>query len=181
MKIALSCDHRGTGVYKNLIDRLNAAGHSLVAVPICDGHSCDYPDMAYGVGKAIADGRAERGILICGSGVGMCIAVNKLPGVRGALVHDDITAEVSRRHNDANVICLSADLLGQKLIEQIVEIFLATKFEGGRHARRIAKIAAIEAGDDPGEIIEIPDLPASDDPGGDTVIFSPPRVGGGPN
>ncbi len=173
MKIALSCDHRGTGVYKNLIDRLNAAGHSLIDVPICDGHSCDYPDMAYGVGKAIADGRADRGVLVCGSGIGMCIAVNKLPGVRGALVHDDITAEVSRRHNDANVICLSADLLGQRLIEQIVDIFLATEFEGGRHSRRVAKITAIEAGDDPCEIVDVPDDPASADPGGDTIIFTP--------
>ncbi|RMD62319.1 MAG: RpiB/LacA/LacB family sugar-phosphate isomerase, partial [Planctomycetota bacterium] len=92
---------------------------------------------------------ADRGVLICGSGIGMCIAANKVKGVRAALVSDELSAEMSRRHNDANVLCLAADLLGDRLIERIVEIWLATPFEGGRHARRVAKIAAIERGEDP--------------------------------
>ena len=86
----------------------------------------------------------DRGILVCGTGVGMCIAANKIPGVRAAPCHDDITAEVSRRHNDLNVLCLSGDLLGEKLADRLVEIWLKTPFEGGRHARRNQKIAALE-------------------------------------
>lgn len=149
MKIALSTDHRGTHLYEALTDLIRRLGHESVEVPTCTGGACDYPDMAWVVGKAVNEGRADRGILVCGSGIGMCIAANKMPGIRAALVHDDITAEVSRRHNDANVLCLSADMLGQRLIEKIIEVWLATAFEGGRHARRNAKIAAIESGLDP--------------------------------
>jgi ribose 5-phosphate isomerase B len=149
MKIALSTDHRGIHLYEALTDLVRRQGHDLVDVPTCTGGACDYPDMAWTVGRSVAEGKAERGILICGSGIGMSIAANKVPGVRAALVHDDISAEVSRRHNDANVLCLSADMLGQRLIEKIIQIWLATEFEGGRHARRNAKIAAIEAGMDP--------------------------------
>ena len=101
------------------------------------------------LGHAIASGQADRGILLCGSGIGMSIAANKVKGVRAALVHDELTAEMSRSHNDANVVCMSADLLGQKLIEKIVEIWLTTPFQGGRHERRVKKIHAIENGVDP--------------------------------
>ena len=89
-------------------------------------------------------GEADRGILICGTGLGMCIAANKFHGVRAAPCHDDLTAEMSRRHNDSNVLCLSADLLGERLIGRMIELWLATPFEGGRHARRVEKIAALE-------------------------------------
>ena len=92
------------------------------------------------------------GILVCGSGIGMCIAANKVKGVRAALVHDELTAEMSRGHNDANVLCLSADLLGQRLIEKIAEVWLGTAFQGGRHERRVRKIAAIENGQDPAKV-----------------------------
>jgi ribose 5-phosphate isomerase B len=92
----------------------------------------------------VAEGSVDRGILICGTGIGMSIAANKVHGVRAAPCHDDITAELSRRHNDANVICLSADLLGERLIDRMIEIWLATQFEGGRHARRVEKIKNIE-------------------------------------
>lgn len=128
---------------------LRGMGHELVKVPTCNGDPCDYPDMAWGVAKAVSEHDAERGILVCGSGIGMAITANKLPGIRAALVHDDITAEVSRRHNDSNVLCLSADMLGVKLIEKIIQIWLNTDFEGGRHARRVRKITAIEQGQDP--------------------------------
>lgn len=154
MRIALSCDHRGATLYGPVSEKLTRLGYELVRVATCDGASCDYPDMAFAVGHAVTEGKADMGILICGSGIGMSIAANKVPGVRAALVHDDLTAEVSRRHNDANVLCLSADLLGQRLIEKIIEIWLGTKFEGGRHQRRVNKIKAIEAGMDPATVTE---------------------------
>jgi len=149
VKVALSCDHRGNGVCEAMVDHLHRQGYEMVDVPRCEQGNCDYPDMAWGVARAVTEGRAERGILICGSGIGMSIAANKVDGIRAALVHDDISAEMSRRHNDANVLCLSADLLGQKLIEKILHIWLTTEFEGGRHARRVRKISVIESGADP--------------------------------
>ncbi len=149
VKIALSADHRGVLVSSHLSALLREWGHELVDVKVCANDSCDYPDMAYGVAKAVAEGRADRGVLLCGTGIGMSIAANKIPGIRAALVHDEITAAISRRHNDANVLCMSADQLGERLIEQITRIFLQTEFEGGRHTRRVSKITAIERGDDP--------------------------------
>ena len=106
--------------------------------------SCDYPDYAFLVGKAVSEQRVDRGILICGTGIGMCISANKIQGVRAALCHDSITAEMSRRHNNANILCLSADLLGDELIERMTRIWLETSFEGGRHIRRLEKIARLE-------------------------------------
>ena len=152
MKIALSCDHRGSHLYDSLSECIRRAGHSLVDVPTCATPQSDYPDLAWYAGKAVQSGLADRGILVCGSGIGMSIAANKIHGIRAALVHDDITAEVSRRHNDANILCLSADMLGQRLIEKIIEIWLKTEFEGGRHARRNAKIVAIENDQDPATV-----------------------------
>ncbi len=107
--------------------------------------SADYPDFAFRVAQAVSEGRAERGILVCGTGIGMCIAANKVKGVRAAPCHDSVTVEMSRRHNDANVLCLSADLLGEELIGRIVRLWLETEFEGGRHARRVQKITQYEA------------------------------------
>src|SRR5262249_21988969 len=104
----------------------------------------DYPDFAFRVAHAVSDGAADRGILVCGTGIGMCIAANKVAGVRAAPCHDSITAEMSRRHNNANVLCLSADLLGEELIERMVKIWLETEFENGRHARRVEKIQRYE-------------------------------------
>lgn len=156
MRIALSCDHRGLAAYDSVKQLVESEGHELVDVPVCQQDNCDYPDMAWGVARAVVEGRAERGLLLCGSGIGMSIAANKVDGVRAALVHDDITAEMSRRHNDANVLCLSSDMLGMKLIEKICQIWLRTEFEGGRHGRRVAKIAAIEAGRDPSTVEEEP-------------------------
>lgn len=152
MKLALSADHRGVPSTKLLADRLRSQGHTVELVGKLNGEMCDYPDPAYLVGKSIMDGTVERGILICGSGIGMSIAANKVKGVRAALVHDELTAEMSRSHNDANVLCLSADLLGQKLIEKIVDVWVQTPFQGGRHERRVKKISEIEAGRNPTDV-----------------------------
>lgn len=149
MKLALSADHRGVSATKQLSDRLRSNGHDVLLVGNLSGETCDYPEPAYLVAKAVADKQVEFGILVCGSGIGMCIAANKVPTVRAALVHDELTAEVARSHNDANVVCLSADMLGQRLIEKIVDVFLTTPFQGGRHERRVKKITAIERGEDP--------------------------------
>jgi ribose 5-phosphate isomerase B len=134
---------------RQLADRLRSQNHEVVLVGNLSGETCDYPDAAYAVGEMVRTGEVERGILLCGSGIGMCIAANKIHGVRAALVHDELTAEMARSHNDANVICLSADLLGQRLIEKIVDIWLCTQFLAGRHERRVKKIAAIEEGRKP--------------------------------
>jgi ribose 5-phosphate isomerase B len=150
LKLAVGADHRGASSARALVERLKAAGHQVEIVGPLSGDTSDYPIPAYRVGHAVAKGTSQRGILICGTGIGMCIAANKIPGVRAAVVSDEMTAEISRTHNDANILCLSADLLGQRLIEKIAEIFLKTEFHGGRHARRLEEIAAIEAGKDPG-------------------------------
>jgi ribose 5-phosphate isomerase B len=123
---------------------LRQLGHDVSDLGPDGNDSVDYPDYAYQVAKAVSDGRVERGILICGTGIGMCIAANKVKGVRAAPCHDSITVEMSRRHNDSNVLCLSADLLGDELIGRIVRLWLETEFEAGRHARRVDKIKRIE-------------------------------------
>lgn len=154
MKIALGADHRGQASLRQLQEKLAREGHQAEIVGDCAGAPCDYPERAWQVGKAVAEGRADVGILICGTGIGMSIAANKVRGVRAAVVHDEITAQLSRSHNNANVLCLSADLLGQRLIEKIAEVWIATTFEGGRHARRVRKIAAMEEGKDPASVTE---------------------------
>lgn len=154
MNIALGSDHRGVECAIQLAEQLRREGHQTELFVPPHGESCDYPVPAFQVGSAIAQGRAERGVLICGTGIGMSIAANKVHGVRAAVVHDELTAQLSRSHNDANVICLSGDLLGQRLIEKVVGVFLKSEFEGGRHARRVGKIAAIEAGEDPAACLD---------------------------
>jgi ribose 5-phosphate isomerase B len=147
--IGLGADHRGAHSARQLADRLASLGYQVRLYSSLTGDTCDYPLPAYNLGRALARGEVARGVLLCGTGIGMCIAANKVPGVRAALAHDELTAEISRTHNDANVLCLSADLLGQRLIEKIVETWLATPFQGGRHARRLEEIALIEQGRDP--------------------------------
>ena len=146
MKIAIGSDHRGYEAKTRLVALLRQLGHEVLDVGPGGKESVDYPDFAFQVAQAVSGKQAERGILLCGTGIGMCIAANKVKGVRAAPCHDRITAEMSRRHNDANVLCLSADLLGEELIERMVRIWLETEFEGGRHARRIEKIARFEGG-----------------------------------
>ncbi|MCC6950144.1 MAG: ribose 5-phosphate isomerase B [Phycisphaerales bacterium] len=152
MKIALSADHRGHAAIRALADKLNREGHQAQILGDCQGAPCDYPERAWDVGKAVSEGRADLGILVCGTGIGMSIAANKIRGVRAAVVHDEMTAQLSRSHNNANVLCLSADLLGQRLIEKIAEVWIGTPFEGGRHTRRLHKIGAMELGQNPAEI-----------------------------
>lgn len=150
MKIAIGADHRGAEAAAKIAERLKKLGHEVVALNMPPpGEACDYPEPAYIVGQLVAKHEAETAVLICGTGVGMCMAVNKIPGIRAANVHDEITAEISRSSNDANVICLSADLLGLRLMEQVIDQWLKTPFAGGRHERRLAKIRAIEEGRDP--------------------------------
>ncbi|MBI3463858.1 MAG: ribose 5-phosphate isomerase B [Planctomycetes bacterium] len=144
MRIAIGSDHRGFIIKRKIAQLVVRLGHTVEEHGATSEEPVDYPDSAFEVGKAVASGRMDRGILIDGTGIGMSIAANKVHGVRAAPCHDDITAELSRRHNDANVMCLSADLLGERLIDRMVEIWLATAFEGGRHARRVEKIKAFE-------------------------------------
>jgi ribose 5-phosphate isomerase B len=144
MKIAVASDHRGFAVKGKVLARLAELGHEGIDFGPENSQSVDYPDFAAKVAAAVSSKQVERGILICGTGMGMCIVANKFPGIRAAPCHDDLTAEMSRLHNDANVLCLSADLLGDRLVNRMVEIWLKTEFEGGRHARRLEKIALYE-------------------------------------
>jgi len=144
MRIAVGSDHRGFEVKKRILLLLTQLGHETQDMGTGGQDGVDYPDFAFMVAQAVGDKRVDRGILICGTGIGMCIAANKVPGVRAAPCHDSITAEMSRRHNNANILCLSADLLGEELIDRMVRIWLQTEFEGGRHARRVDKIANFE-------------------------------------
>ena len=145
MRIAVGSDHRGLELRAKLVGFLRELGQEVVDLGTHDQQPVDYPDIAAQVAYKVARKEVDRGILVCGTGVGMCIAANKVPGVRAAPCHDDITAEISRRHNDLNVLCLSGDLLGEKLADRLVEIWLNTPFEGGRHARRNQKIVALES------------------------------------
>jgi ribose 5-phosphate isomerase B len=144
MKIAIASDHRGIRVKSQIVGQMRELGHEVSDLGPDTDEAVDYPDYAARVGDAISHRQADRGILICGTGMGMCIAANKFDGVRAVTCHDDVTAEMSRRHNDANVMCLSADLVGDRLLGRIVEIWLKTEFEEGRHKRRLEKISEIE-------------------------------------
>jgi ribose 5-phosphate isomerase B len=153
MKIALGSDHRGDAAAAAIVPHLKSAGHEVQVHGECHGEPCDYPDNAWLVARAVASGQADRGILLCGSGIGVSIAANKVRGVRAALVFDDLAATMSRSHNDANVLCLSADTTPLKELRSIIDVWLKTPFEGGRHERRVRKIEAIERGEDPGKVV----------------------------
>ncbi len=144
MRIAVGSDHRGYAIRSKVVGLLRHLGHEVLDLGCDTNEPVDYPDFAALVAQKVSTGEVERGILICGTGLGMCIAANKFPGVRAAPCHDDLTAEMSRRHNDLNVLCLSADMLGERLIDRMIEIWLTTPFEGGRHARRVEKISQLE-------------------------------------
>ncbi len=144
MRIAVGSDHRGYPIRGKLIELLERLGHQVIDVGSDTEEPVDYPDIAAMVAGKVSRHDVERGILICGTGLGMCIAANKFPDVRAAPCHDDVTAEMSRRHNDLNVLCLSADLLGERLIDRMVASWLNTPFDGGRHAHRVDKIRALE-------------------------------------
>ena len=144
MRLVIGSDHRGRELCRNLRRFLDANGDIKVDFVEPEGESIDYPDVAFGVASAICGGRADLGILICGTGIGMCIVANKFPGVRATPCHSELAAEFSRRFLDANVLCLPADMLGERSSLQIVEKWLETPFEGGRHEGRLAKIREIE-------------------------------------
>jgi ribose 5-phosphate isomerase B len=150
MKIALAADHRGRNIKEKISAMLNERGHLIIDMGTNSSRSCDYTDVGYHAAKAVSEGKVERGILVCGTGIGMSIVANKVPGVRAAICHDELTAQISRRHNDANVLCLAADVLGEEVMRRIVDSWLTTDFEnGGRHARRVLKLTLIERGQDP--------------------------------
>jgi ribose 5-phosphate isomerase B len=144
MRVALGSDHRGVHARQLLVHLLGQLGHQVSDEGTHDGQSVDYPDYGILVSRKVSEGSAERGILICGTGLGMCITANKFPGVRAACCHDEVTAELSRRHNDTNVLCLSGDALSDSLLDRIVRLWMETPFDGGRHERRLEKITAIE-------------------------------------
>lgn len=144
MKVALGSDHRGYEAKELIKSLLQRSGHEVADYGTHESKSCDYPDFAIPVSLAVSRGEADRGILICGSGIGMSVTANKIHGVRAALCHDEMTAQLSRKHNDANVLCLPAMLINDPLISRLVETWLTTDFEGGRHERRVQKMMAAE-------------------------------------
>jgi len=145
MKIALGNDHRGVPAKLRVASVLTGLGHEVLDLGATSAASVDYPDYALPVAEAVSKAVADRGVLICATGHGMCIAANKVTHVRAANCRDLVDAEMSRLHNDANVMCLSADLLGEDAIERMVKVWLETEFEGGRHARRLDKIKKYES------------------------------------
>ncbi len=142
--MAVGCDHAAVTAKSIVIDELERAGVVVDDLGTHSSESVDYPDIAVEVAAAVSQGRACCGVLLCGTGIGMSIAANKLSGIRAALVHDVTGARMSRLHNDANVLVLGGSLLGERLIREIVEVWMNTRFEGGRHQRRVDKITALD-------------------------------------
>ncbi len=145
MKLVMGSDHAGFELRMTLADHLRSAGHDVTDLGTHDTASVDYPDYGAAVGRAVADGEAELGIAVCGSGIGIAIAANKVAGVRAATVHDVTSARLAREHNDANVVCLGERFIGPQVALDAVDAFLAAAFEGGRHTRRVDKISALES------------------------------------
>jgi len=145
--ILLASDHAGFALKRRIAAHLEGQGRAVNDLGT-DGESpVDYPDFAHRLAEALLAGKGELGVLICGTGLGMSITANRHAGVRAALCHDAYTAEMARRHNDANVVCMGGRVLGSGVAEQIVDVFLATPFEGGRHQRRVSKIETERKGD----------------------------------
>jgi len=144
MKIALGSDHTGVAARKLVAQFLQSMGIECVDFGVPNEEPADYPDVAFPVAKAVADGAVDTGILICGAGNGMGIAANKVHGVRAAVCHNEYTTEMARKHNNANVLCMGARVLPAEMILKLVKVWLESPFEGGRHERRVGKIAQIE-------------------------------------
>ena len=144
MTIAIASDHRGVHIKSRLIQALTAAGFTVHDEGTHSEAAVDYPDFARQVAIKVSRGQADRGILICGTGIGMAITANKFPGVRAAPCYDEVMVEMSRRHNNVNVLCLPGDMIGERSIDDLVLMWLHTEFEGGRHVPRLDKIAEIE-------------------------------------
>jgi ribose 5-phosphate isomerase B len=145
MKIVLASDHRGYFLKEALKKFLTNKKMEFLDVGTFSADSVDYPDFAAIASEKVAAGKYDRGVLICGSGIGMSMVANKFPGIRAALCHDVISAELSRKHNDSNILVLGADRISEELAKEILQVWLTTEFEGGRHLRRVQKISAIEA------------------------------------
>jgi ribose 5-phosphate isomerase B len=139
--VAIAADHGGFDLKSILVAELQALGHEVVDLGTMTRESVDYPDFAEAVAGALREGRATRGVLICGTGIGMSIAANRHRAIRAALVHDETTARLARQHNDANVLVLGGRLLGQEVAKDCLKTFFKTSFDGGRHARRVAKLS----------------------------------------
>lgn len=146
MRVAVACDHAGFPLKATVIAELEAAGHSVLDLGTNSDAPADYPDYAKALGEAVASGQAERGVLICGSGVGACVAANKIPGVRAALCHDTFSARQGVEDDDLNVLCLGARIIGPELAKEVLKAFGNARFsELERHQRRLDKVLAIEA------------------------------------
>ncbi len=144
-RIAVGADHAGYLLKDRLADRARELGHEVTDLGTSGPESVDYPDFAAAVGRAVASGEAELGVLVCGSGIGVAIAANKVQGVRAGTAHDVTSARFARLHNDANVLCLGARFTGEQVALDALDAFLSTSFEGDRHARRVAKITDLES------------------------------------
>ncbi len=144
MKIAIGCDHGGFALKEILSAHVASLGHDVLDLGCYNTDSCDYPTYGHAVGRAAVSGDAEMGIVVCTTGIGISIAANKIPGVRCAHCTDPLTAEMTRRHNNANVLAIGAGITGENLAKRMVEVFLSTEFEGGRHQRRVDAIEAID-------------------------------------
>ncbi len=146
MRIAVACDHAGFFLKQNVIAAVEALGHEAIDLGTDSESSVDYPDFAEKLGKAIQEGRAERGILLCGSGVGACIAANKMEGIYAGICHDTYSAHQGVEHDDMNVLCLGARIIGPEIVNELVPAFLNASFTGEpRHLRRLKKVRAIES------------------------------------
>ena len=144
MHVAIGADHAGFPLKEDLKSWLISRGYDVVDLGTQSAESVDYPDFAVGVGSAITAGKAERGVLVCGTGIGMAMAANKVPGVRAAACSDAYTARMSREHNDANILALGARITSREAAIEILEVWLGAEFAGGRHARRVEKIVALD-------------------------------------
>jgi ribose 5-phosphate isomerase B len=144
MKIAIGADHAGFVLKEQLRQKLLRDGHEVVDFGTDSEASCDYPDFAQAVAREVSQGRSDRGLLVCWSGVGMLIAANKVAGVRAAPAESDEEVRLTREHNDANVLTIGAHFVAPEHASRMVDVFLETEFQGGRHSRRVAKIAKIE-------------------------------------
>ena len=145
LKLAIGNDHSAVEMKREIKAHLEQKGIEVIDVGVCTTESCNYPVLGYQVARMVADGAVDGGVLICGTGVGISLAANKVKGIRCALCGDPLAAEMTRRHNDANMLALGAGIVGANLAQRIVEVFLNTPFDGGRHQRRVDKLSALEA------------------------------------
>ena len=154
LRISLGSDHRGIAIRPRLLQTLQSNGYECFDEGTFTAKACDYPDVAATVARKVSSGQVDRGILICGTGIGMAITANKFPGVRAATCYEKVMVEMARRHNDVNILCLPGDMIGERPIDELVLLWLRTEFEGGRHATRIEKIQQLEQGNGLGTLAQ---------------------------